>query len=130
MSASANKIGLEVDEVIRRRHDLMTAIDAATHFFEEGMDFAGIDSQSINPELYWTLNTDHTIVQVEYKERTNGLLNMVMRNFPLSHLFDEVNRRTWMLRLLRDVNGMRYYRVMQRYEKMIEELEEAESNGH
>jgi hypothetical protein len=126
------QLRVETDPLIEANPALGNAVRRASEYFRIGLEHIDTTShtETSNPELRWSAEEPDT-VKIEYSEEVDGLprYRSTNRGVPVSQLLDEVGSRTWMLRLLQSVNRRRYDRVMERFERSIRELEEAEEHG-
>lgn len=132
MNAVAS-LSVEIDPAIRADPSLLSAVEAAVGFFQEGLHRLDTryDTPATNPELRWEPDPDKKgAVRVVYRENipTQGL-QVVLRRVPVSQLLDGVGQRSWMLKLLQSISGNRYDRFIRRFEQMLQASEEAEANG-
>ena len=133
--STITKVEVDADPAIRANEPLDAALRSATSYFQEGLIHidAASRTQTIQPEILWSVDEDAGpgFLKFTYREQVAGLPNnqIRMKRVPISQILDGVGRRSWMLRLLQSVNSRRYDQVIDRFERLIQEQEEAEAKG-
>ena len=135
MSATATMLETETDPRIRANEPLNAAVQSATNYLQEGLEHidATSQTQTFQREMRWAFDEDagEGFLKIMYRERVASIPDYqnTMRSVPISQILDAVGRRSWMLRLLQSVNSRRYDQVIDRFERLIREREEAEAHG-
>ncbi len=133
--STVTTVEVEADPAIRANEPLDAAVRNATSYFQEGLERIDAISQTptIHPEIRWSIDEDagQGFLKITYRERAVDLPHYqnIMKRVPISQILDGVGRRSWMLRLLQSVNSRRYDQAIDRFERLIQEQEEAEANG-
>ncbi|MBX3398441.1 MAG: hypothetical protein KF873_06850 [Gemmataceae bacterium] len=125
------KLTIRVAEAIEKNHSLSDAVKRASDFLSTEFSTIPLTDETREATLKWELqNLNGAVIVPQLDEIDNDGRSRSWRQFiPINQALDSSSMETWMLRLLRDVNGGRLAKVMTRWNKMIEESEEAEQNG-
>lgn len=130
-STKEPKLTVRISDGIKENRTLLDAVNRATAFLVKEYPPNPLKDETQEAAIGWELGQhDGPVVIPELSELDiDGSSRTSRRFIPLSQTRDSNSMDIWMLRLLRDVNAKRYEKVSTRWEKMIDDMEEAETNG-